>query len=347
MQVLLQLIEPVQSWLFETIVLPVLYYTGFMSYAEDAFDATGDFVLAFVEIGLIYALLRPLEAWRPVEQWANRQAVRADVVYSFLYKTGALAFIFFLLLAIPLGEMDYVLRELGYVPPNLEELVPWLGQHPFAAFLTYIVVIDFAEYWRHRLQHRFNWWWALHAVHHSQRNMSFWTDDRNHVVDGLIGSFWFALIAQLIGVSGSQFVGIVFVFTLVESLSHVNARLPFGWMGERLIVSPQFHRVHHGIGVGHEGRARGCNFAVLFPAWDMISGTANFTRETPATGIRDQLDGVDYGDGFMDQQLKALTRLRHALVPTTSRPAAAARAPVAAAQNDRSPSPTRHIPADR
>jgi sterol desaturase/sphingolipid hydroxylase (fatty acid hydroxylase superfamily) len=322
METLFRIIAPVQSWLFEHIVLPVLYHTGFMSYAEDAYDATGDFVLALGEIGLIYVLLRPLEAWRPVERWNDRRGVRADVIYTFLYKTGALPLIFFLLLTIPLGELDYALRAIGYLPPNLEELVPWLGAHPLAAFCAYLVVIDFFEYWRHRLQHRFNWWWALHAVHHSQRNMSFWTDDRNHVLDGLIEALWLALVAQLIGVSGSQFVGIVFVFTLVESLSHANLRLDFGNLGDRALVSPLFHRVHHGIGVGHEGngKARGCNFATLFPLWDILFGTANFTRQAPATGIRDQLDGVDYGEGFVDQQVKALRRLRQALVSSASRP---------------------------
>ncbi len=315
MQFLFDLIEPVQSWLFEHAVLPLLYHAGFMNYAEDVYAATGDVVLAFAEIGLIYLLLRPLEAWRPVEKWDNRRGVRADILYTFLYKTGALSLLFFLLLAIPLGKADYALRGLGYIPPNLEELVPWLGQYPLAAFLAYILIIDFAEYWRHRLQHRFQWWWALHAVHHSQRTMSFWADDRNHIVDGLIEALWLALVAQLIGVSGSQFVGIVFVFTLVESLSHVNARVPFGWLGERLIVSPRFHRVHHGIGLGHEGDARGCNFATLFPVWDILFGTANFTRQPTATGIRDQLDGADYGDGFVDQQVKALARLRRAAAP--------------------------------
>jgi sterol desaturase/sphingolipid hydroxylase (fatty acid hydroxylase superfamily) len=244
-----------------------------------------------------------------------------DVLYTFLYKTGALSFIFFLLLVVPLGHLDYLLREFGYVPPNLEELMPWLRQHPVAAFLTYVVTIDFAEYWRHRLQHRFRWWWALHAVHHSQRTMSYWTDDRNHVLDGLLQSLWLALVAQLIGVPGSQFVLIVMLFRLVESLSHANLRLGFGALGDRLLVSPRYHRIHHGIGLGHEGKARGCNFAILFPAWDWIFGTANFEQLYPPTGIRDQLQGADYGQGFADQQLKALTRLRRALAPTAPRPA--------------------------
>ena len=319
MEALFQLIEPVQSWLFEQVVLPAIYHTGFMSYAEDAYEATGEFVLAFAEIVLIYLLLRPLEVWRPVERWDSRRGVRVDVIYTFLYKTGALSLLFFVLLAIPLGELDLWLRAMGYVPPNLEEWIPWLGTHPLAAFLTYVVIIDFAEYWRHRLQHRFQWWWALHALHHSQRTMSFWADDRNHVLDGLIESLWVAFVAQLIGVPGGQFIFIVMLFRLVESLSHANLRIGFGGLGERLLVSPRFHRVHHGIGVGHEGRVYGCNFATLLPVWDVLFGTANFTRDFPATGIRDQLDGVDYGDGFVDQQVIGLKRMWRALVPLSLR----------------------------
>lgn len=314
MEILLQLIEPVQSWLFEQTVLPALYYFGFMGYAEDAYAATGDFLLAFAEILLIYLLLRPLEAWRPVERWESRRGVRVDVLYTFLYKTGALAFLFFLLLAIPLGELDAGLRAIGYVPPNLEDWLPWLGAHPLVAFLTYVIIIDVAEYWRHRLQHRLHWWWALHAVHHSQRAMSFWTDDRNHVLDGLIESLWLALVANLIGVPGNQFIFIVMLFRFVESLSHANLRLSFGF-GERVLVSPRYHRVHHGIGVGHEGQVGGCNFATLFPVWDVLFGTANWQTHYPATGIRDQLDGIDYGDSFLRQQTLGLKRLWQALRP--------------------------------
>lgn len=72
-------------------------------------------------------------------------------------------------------------------------------------------------------------------------------------------------------------------------------------------MSPRYHRLHHGI--GHEGAARGCNFATLFPVWDMLFGTAHFERAYPPTGIRDQLDGRDYGQGFWSQQWLALRRM--------------------------------------
>ncbi len=86
-------------------------------------------------------------------------------------------------------------------------------------------------------------------------------------------------------------------------------RLSFGRIGDRLLVSPHFHRRHHAIGDGHEGALRGCNFAVLFPIWDVLFGSANFEPGYPATGIRDQLDGRDYGRGFWSQQWLGLKRM--------------------------------------
>ena len=74
-------------------------------------------------------------------------------------------------------------------------------------------------------------------------------------------------------------------------------------------MSPSFHRRHHAIGFGHEGTARGCNFAVLFPVWDVVFGTADFRPGFLPTGIRDQLAGRDYGRGFWAQQWFGLRRL--------------------------------------
>ena len=316
MDMLRAILDPIQGGLFEALVLPALHYLGFMAYADDAYDATGHLVLAVVELGLLYALLRPLEAWRPVERWADRRGVRADVIYTLLERSGALPLLFFVLLQPLLGPTEIALRAAGYLPPNLEDWLPGLASQPLATFLVYLVIIDFFEYWRHRLQHQFNWWWALHATHHSQRYMSFWADDRNHVLDSLIEALWLSLLALAIGIAPAQFVAIVLVMRLVENLSHANVRLSFGALGDRLLVSPRYHRIHHGIGIGHEGRARGCNFATLFPAWDVLFGTANFAPLYPATGIRDQLTGADYGTGFLDQQWSGFKRLWLALRPT-------------------------------
>ncbi|KPK49861.1 MAG: hypothetical protein AMS22_13025 [Thiotrichales bacterium SG8_50] len=310
------LVEPLQSWLFEMAILPLLHALGESALADEVFDATGISLLGTLFIAIAYLLIRPLEAWIPIERWRSRRVLWVDVLYTFLEKTGFLPITFFLLLTPVWLPAQAWLHANGMTPWHLEELVPWLQTSPFAAFLAYALVLDFFEYWRHRWQHKFAWWWGLHSIHHSQQQMSFWCDSRNHLLDGLIHAVWLGAIAMAIGMPGSQFVGLVILMQLVESMSHVNARISYGWLGERLIVSPRFHRVHHGIGVGHEGRYHGCNFAVLFPLWDLLFGTARFDIEPGATGIRDQLNGARYGEGFWEQQRLGLRRMMGWPVPS-------------------------------
>jgi sterol desaturase/sphingolipid hydroxylase (fatty acid hydroxylase superfamily) len=307
------LFTAVHAWLFEALVQPVFYALGLMAYIEPAFTALEIVLIGVLEIAVMLLVLRPLEAWRPVERWRDRRAVRVDVLYTLLHRLGIVPLAIFLLLEPLVRSVDGALRLAGYIPPSLEELVPGLASAPLISFLLYLAILDLAEYWRHRLQHRFDWWWALHALHHSQRQLSLWADRRNHLLDDLLGDLWVVLVALAIGVPPGAFIGIVVVTRLVESLSHANVRMSFGALGNRLLVSPAYHRRHHGIGVGHEGAARGCNFAPLFPLWDLLFGTADFRRDYPATGIRDQLDGVDYGQGFVAQQRLGIQRLARAL----------------------------------
>jgi sterol desaturase/sphingolipid hydroxylase (fatty acid hydroxylase superfamily) len=199
----------------------------------------------------------------------------------------------------------------GVQPFNLENLVT--NMHPLASFAIYLLVLDFFDYWFHRAQHQFNWWWGLHSLHHSQQNMNLWSDDRNHLLDDLLHDVFMAVLALAIGVPPSQYVLLVSLSRIVQSLQHANVRIHFGRIGERLLVSPRYHRMHHAIGVGHESKGQGtlggCNFAVLFPIWDIIFRTANFTPRFEATGVRDQLAGRDYGRGFWSQQWLGLKRM--------------------------------------
>lgn len=312
MNALIDAFTALQAAIFEGAVLPALYALGLMDLSELAFDATEYVLLGLLQIGAVYALLRPLETWVPAERWTNRFSVRTDVLYTFLNRVGVVPIAIYAVLTVPFDALDAHLRMLGFIPPGLEDLIPGLAGSAAATFLAYLLVLDLADYWRHRLQHRFRWWWALHSLHHSQRQMTFWTDDRNHLLDDLIGGIWFALIALAIGVPPEQFVVIVWLMRLVESLSHANVRFSFGAWGERLLVSPRFHRTHHAIGVGHQGARYGCNFATLFPLWDVLFGTANFAHRGTATGVADQLEGHDYGETFLAQQRLGLVRLAQA-----------------------------------
>ena len=316
-----------QQALFEGAVQPLLFRLGLASFLTDAFDATGWLLVGLLQIAFMLLLIAPLQRWRPVEPAASDASARAlagadkrvDVLYTLIHRLGLFRVAMFFAIDPLWNAMFGWLAVQGVDGWHLDQwIAPWwpgVSDTAIAGFLAYLVVFDALNYLLHRAQHRFNWWWALHAVHHSQRHMTMWTDSRNHLLDSLLVDCIFVVAARIIGVAPGQFVALIALSQWVENLSHANVRLGFGWLGERLLVGPHFHRLHHGIGVGHEsqgpGSLGGCNFAVLFPVWDLLLGTARFGEPGP-TGIRDQLPGEggrDYGRGFWAQQWLGLLRL--------------------------------------
>jgi sterol desaturase/sphingolipid hydroxylase (fatty acid hydroxylase superfamily) len=302
-----------QAGLFEQIVQPTLFKLGAMRWQEQAYSATEWFLLGILQIALLWALLRPLEALFPAERWSSRRATKVDFLYTLLQRLGLIPLVLFFLLTPLFDGLTQFVRGWGFTPLNLDAIWPGVTDHPWISLALYWVFLDFLDYWLHRAQHYFNAWWALHAVHHAQQHMSLWTDDRNHVLDTFLTTAIKLAVALAIGVEPGQFVLIVIASRLLQNLQHANLRWSFGFF-EKFLVSPRFHRHHHALGTGHEGAARGCNFGVLLPWWDMLFGTANFSRDFPTTGIRDQLPAPagsarDYGEGFWAQQWLGLRRL--------------------------------------
>ncbi|MCH7343887.1 sterol desaturase family protein [Pelomonas sp. CA6] len=305
-----------QQALFESVVQPLVFGLGWGNLLEDAYDATGWLLVGLLQIAVIAVLIGALQRWRPVEAVQDRQAVRVDVIYTLIQRLGLFRLVMFFSVDPLADAISGQLRLWGLPSLQLDAVWPGVSDLPWVSFLLYLLAFDFLMYWLHRAQHQFNWWWALHSLHHSQRQMTMWTDSRNHLLDDLLIDAVFALVARLIGVGPGQFVALVALSQLMENLQHANVRLSFGRFGERLLVSPRFHRLHHSIGVGHETSGRGTlgghNFAVLFPVWDVLFGTASFADRYDPTGVRDQLPeegGRDYGRGFWAQQWLGLRRL--------------------------------------
>ena len=320
MQTLSDWLGIAQGWLFETVVQPLVFQLGLGEFVEDAFEGTEWLLIGVLELALLFLVLRPLEAMLPAQQITDPRARWNDFLYTVLHRVGVFSVLIFFTLDPLMDGVAAALRFDGFHPFNLEAL--WPGISPLGAFFVYFVVLDFFDYWYHRSSHKFNWWWGLHGLHHSQQNLNLWSDNRNHILDDLLRDVYMGVIALCIGVEPAQYVILVSVSRILQSLQHANVRLHFGWLGERLLVSPRYHRMHHAIGVGHEnhdGKLGGCNFAVLLPIWDIVFRTANFRPEFVATGIRDQLSGTgvdgvvmpgrDYGSGFWSQQWLGLKRM--------------------------------------
>lgn len=317
------LFELAQQWLFQSAVQPILYSFGLGGMLEDGFVATGWLIVGLLQIAVMLLIIGPLQRWRPVQADLDAGEIRTDVVYTLLHRLGIFRVALFFSVE-PLFDLIFGrLRVMGVGTVHIDQFMAGVTDHPLASFFMYLVVFDFAGYWIHRIQHRFDWWWDLHSLHHAQRSLTMWSDNRNHLLDDLLHDSLIVILGQMIGVGPAQFIGLVAVTQLAESLQHANVRLHFGWLGERLVISPRFHRVHHGVGIGHESAAGedaiqygrspamgGHNFGVLLPWWDMLFGTANFEIRYDPTGVRDQVEaGREYGRGFWEQQKLGVLRL--------------------------------------
>jgi sterol desaturase/sphingolipid hydroxylase (fatty acid hydroxylase superfamily) len=305
----------VQTWLFETFVVPVLFALNLMQWVEPAFNGVDFFMLGILQILVIVLVMRLFERRWGLERGEER-LVGVDRVYTVLSKLGIVPLLVFIVAYPVTQEIEHLMRVMGFVPPRLERLIPGLHDSALASFLVYFVLYDFAAYWVHRGQHRFSWWWALHSLHHSQRRMTVWTDDRNHILDDLLVNLVLAVFAQFVGVQPDDFVLILIVGRLVESWSHANVDMSFGRIGARLLVGPRFHRLHHARADAQEPHIHDHNFAPVFPIWDLLFGTARFDVGAPRpTGVDDAAVDADNGRGWLGQQVRVFGRFVVALTP--------------------------------
>jgi len=303
---------------FAGLVQPVLMALGWGGYLERAYEGSIWLLFGLGQLLVLVLVLGPLQRWRPVEPVADTATVRTDMLYTVIHRLGVFKLGMFFALEPVLDGLFGRLSVLGWVTPQLDDVWPGITDQPLVSFALYLLAFDLVHYGIHRAQHQLGWWWKLHALHHAQRQLTMWSDNRNHLLDDVLTSAVLALCAQLIGLPPGQFVALVVLTQLSESFQHANLRVDFGSWGRRLWISPRFHRLHHRIGNGHEtlvpgtGRAvlGGHNFGVLLPWWDMLFGTADFSPGYGPTGVRDQVEqGRRYGDGFWSQQWLGLMRL--------------------------------------
>jgi sterol desaturase/sphingolipid hydroxylase (fatty acid hydroxylase superfamily) len=305
------------GWLQEHLLIPILYQLGLMSWEDVSYNYILFAIYGAVQVAVTFAICMPLERWRPVERWPDRGSVAVDVLYTVLSRVGILPLVTYVLFYRAQVSVSGWMTDRDWVPPTLEGFFPFLLDQPVLTFFLYAVILDFADYSRHWLSHQFRWWWALHSLHHAQRQMTFWSDDRNHVLDDLIAFVWFGVIALAIGVPPMQFPLLVLMLRFLESLSHANVRLSFGSVGERLLISPRFHRAHHGVRAAGQ---QSCNYGSVLPWWDMLFGTADFSRAYVPTGDPSGEEAVATGT-YLQQQWAGLRRFARSFVrPRGERP---------------------------
>jgi sterol desaturase/sphingolipid hydroxylase (fatty acid hydroxylase superfamily) len=147
-----------------------------------------------------------------------------------------------------------------------------------------LVVTEFLFWVSHVIRHKVLTLWFFHAVHHSQKELNAFTEDRSHFVDRLAASLVMFVPFYVFQVPNLYAVAVVGLYIAIHSrFVHVNAKINLGWLGW-VVASPQFHRVHHSADPAHMDK----NFAGVLSMFDYLFGTACPVRDVyPETGIYD------------------------------------------------------------
>jgi len=202
-------------------------------------------------------------------------------------------------LSLPLGLLA------GLWSSHLRQMLPWkplsitfdsIGTVPdigpgleiLAMIFVPLLLHDLWFYWVHRIEHKVPLFWMFHRIHHSDERMNTTTYTRDHFLqNGLLRAFFptftLGLLVDLDLTQAGRAAFYSTLFLVVLSMfyhSAIRVRLP--WL-DRILVTPQVHRIHHSTNPQHFNR----NFADALPIFDILFGTYHRPGkdEFAATGL--------------------------------------------------------------
>ncbi len=235
------------------------------------FASRAGYVLAIYLVGII------IESRWSIDDTPNGNGLLLNCAHVFVYQfadiiLGSLTF---------LGLLSLMNRFLPHYRPPFQ--FHGGAMEVFVLTCTAITIHDFSFYWLHRLQHTSKWLWAEHVLHHSDEHVNITTSWRIHWLDSILQQIF--LVPPVLLLFKPMFGTVLWVFTLYQLMVyfvHLNVPIRFGWFN-RVLTSPQTHRIHHSILPEHHNK----NYATTFPLWDILFGTYHHPKddEWPETGV--------------------------------------------------------------
>lgn len=181
--------------------------------------------------------------------------------------------------------------KIGLGLPVIDE-----GLRVLAMIVVPLAVYDFWLAFSHRLEHYIPALWDIHQVHHSDRWMNPLTAFRDNFLLIQWRSFFsmltIGLFVDLNFKEGGQAAVYSQLFLFAwAALCHSNIRVELPWL-EGILVTPQYHRIHHSTHPEHIDK----NFADIFPVFDMLFNSYVRPKkgEFPKTGLAsgEAIDGI-------------------------------------------------------
>lgn len=153
-----------------------------------------------------------------------------------------------------------------------------------------IVMLDFTLWAQHAVFHKVPWLWPVHRVHHSDDALDVTTAWRFHPAEIVISLGVKSLVIVGFGVPVAAIIVFEVVLAASAMFNHAHMRLP-QWLDRALsilIVTPDMHRVHHGI----EERLDRTNYGFFLNVWDRLSKTYRRMPQTDTDALQVGSDGA-------------------------------------------------------
>jgi sterol desaturase/sphingolipid hydroxylase (fatty acid hydroxylase superfamily) len=192
----------------------------------------------------------------------------------------------------------------------------WTAHWPrWGVVVATLLAMDLCNWLAHWGDHRVSALWRVHALHHSQEELSVLTSFRAHPLMHANG-FLLATVPVLL-ITGDHPLAPVLItaYVCLGTLPHTNVRWSYGPLG-RILVNPAYHRLHHAV----DGRQE-ANLGVVFTVWDVVAGMARFPQKgaTPCkTGLADRPVPVEQADAPLGRTAPARLAARQLAQPFTA-----------------------------
>jgi alkylglycerol monooxygenase len=155
-----------------------------------------------------------------------------------------------------------------------------IGKSPLY-FCALFLLLDFTEYWFHRLSHRVPLMWTAHKVHHQSTVFNLSVGLRTSVLIPFFNVGFYALIPCL-GFDPADLLFFIFMQGIYQLFIHTEVIKKLG-VCDVIFVTPSVHRVHHGINEEYLDK----NFGKIFVIWDHLFGTYEKEAEAVVYGASD------------------------------------------------------------
>lgn len=165
---------------------------------------------------------------------------------------------------IPLGAVGVAAQyEWGML--HRVELVPW------QEVVVAVLLLDLAIYLQHVLVHKVPLFWRFHRVHHADRDIDVTTGLRFHPVEILFSMLLKMGVVILIGAPAVAVILFEVILNGMAMFNHSNVRLPkrLDSLLRLMVVTPDFHRVHHSV----IQREIDSNYGFNLSLWDRLFKT--------------------------------------------------------------------------